>query len=130
MRQPTASSLNDLLPELQDAQQSPQTELILCHFCRAAVTSQHDKTSVGGSHQHRFVNPSGIQYAIGCFNVAPGCDISGPAIKEFCWFQGHSWQLARCSDCGEHLGWFYQKGEASQFFGLIIDKLRYANSTP
>ena len=125
MQHPTATSLNTLLPDLEDTKQLPQTELILCHFCRAAVTSRQDELTIAGNHQHRFVNPGGLHYAIGCFKVAPGCDISGPAIKDFSWFKNHSWQLARCSDCGEHLGWFYQQGESSQFFGLIVDKLRY-----
>ena len=128
MRQPTNSALGTLLPNLQEREQLPQTDLILCQFCRAAITSKQDSLIVGGHHQHRFLNPNGLNYSIGCFKVAPGCDISGPAINDFTWFKHHSWQLARCSDCGEHLGWFYQHGETSQFFGLIIDKLRYPAS--
>lgn len=124
MRQST-TALANFLPNLQDAEQLPRTDLILCHFCRAAITSKRDEFTVAGNHRHQFLNPNGLQYLIGCFKIAPGCDISGPPIKDFSWFKAHSWQLARCSDCGEHLGWFYQNGEASQFFGLILDKLRY-----
>lgn len=124
MRQST-TALDNFLPDLQDTTQLPQKDLILCHFCRAAVTSKRDEFIVNGGHRHQFLNPNGLHYQIGCFKVAPGCDISGPPIKDFSWFKSHSWQLARCSDCGEHLGWFYQNGEASQFFGLILEKLCY-----
>lgn len=125
MQRSTTTPLNELLPDLQASEELPTAELILCRFCRAAVTTRRDELSVNGRHHHRFVNPNGLHYAIGCFKIAPGCDISGAAVSEFSWFPRHSWQLARCSDCGEHLGWFYQHGETSQFFGLIVDKLSY-----
>jgi hypothetical protein len=115
--------LNQLLPELQDDTALARSELILCRFCHAAITTRQQQLTVGASHQHRFVNPAGLQFLIGCFRAAPGCDIVGQAIEEYCWFPGYAWQLATCSDCGEHLGWFYQNGEAEQFFGLIVQKL-------
>ena len=57
--------------------------------------------------------------------ITPGSRDSfvGLATEEYCWFEGYTWQYASCSDCGEHLGWFYQSGENSQFYGLIVDKL-------
>lgn len=114
---------DQLLPELQDDVALPRNELILCRFCHAAITTRQQQLAVHDSHQHRFVNPHGLQFLIGCFRLAPGCDISGQATREYCWFPGFAWQLANCSDCGEHLGWFYQAGETRQFFGLIVDKL-------
>lgn len=124
-RMPTTYTppLKQLLPDLQEAVELPRAELILCRFCHAAITSRREQLEIAGGHQHRFVNPGGLQFLIGCFRLAPGCDIAGAPTRDFTWFQGHSWQSARCSDCGEHLGWFYQSGEAHQFFGLIIDKL-------
>lgn len=119
----TSTPLKELLPGLQDETELPRADLILCRFCHAAITSRREQLDIGGNHQHRFINPSGLQFLIGCFRLAPGCDIAGPALTEYTWFPGHSWQSAHCSDCGEHLGWFYQHGEANQFFGLIVDKL-------
>ena len=112
-----------LLPALEEANGIPPAELILCRFCHAAITSKREELAMSGGHQHRFVNPNGFEFHIGCFKLAPGCDISGPSTDEYSWFRGYVWQMARCSDCGEHLGWLYQSGEANQFFGLIIDKL-------
>lgn len=123
MHQPTTTALHHLFPDLKDSESIPRSELILCSFCHAAITSKHEELNMSGGHQHRFVNPGGFQFLIGCFRLAPGCDIGGPATDEYSWFKGYVWQTARCSDCGEHLGWFYQNGEANQFFGLIIDKL-------
>jgi len=123
MRPTQSGSLEQFLPDLQESAELPRADLILCRFCHAAITSQREQLEIGSGHQHRFINPHGLQFLIGCFRLAPGCDIAGLASNEYSWFQGHSWQSARCSDCGEHLGWFYQNGEAHQFFGLIVDKL-------
>jgi hypothetical protein len=119
----TSTPLKELLPDLQEGTELARTDLILCRFCHAAITSRREQLEIGGHHQHRFMNPAGLQFLIGCFKLAPGCDIIGAPLAEYTWFRGHSWQGARCSDCGEHLGWFYQNGEAHQFFGLIVDKL-------
>lgn len=119
---PTAP-LDQLLPSWRDEIAPERNELILCRFCHAAITSRQQELTIGASHQYRFLNPSGLQFLIGCFRQAPGCDISGPATEEYSWFPGYTWQLAKCSDCGEHLGWFFQSGETDQFFGLIVDKL-------
>lgn len=115
--------LGELLPDLQEKPQIPRNELILCRFCHAAITSLQQELTIGRNHQHRFINPHGMQFLIGCFRQAPGCDISGTASAEYCWFEDYTWQLAKCSDCGEHLGWFFQRAELDQFFGLIVDKL-------
>lgn len=123
MRQTTTPPLDHLIPDLQQTDAIPRNDLILCRFCHAAITSKREELEVSGGHQHRFVNPSGLHFLIGCFKLAPGCDIGGPATNEYSWFKGFIWQTARCSDCGEHLGWFYQSGEANQFFGLIVEKL-------
>jgi hypothetical protein len=113
----------DLQQELRHHEALPRRELVLCRFCHAPITSLRDELVVGNRHQHQFTNPDGIHFTIGCFRQAPGCDIHGPAIVEYSWFDGYTWQLAQCTDCGEHLGWFYQSGERDQFYGLIIDKL-------
>lgn len=124
----THSELIDrLLPELQQDLRLhhalPRRELVLCRFCHAPITSIREEIVVDQRHQHRFSNPHGHEFLIGCFRQAPGCDISGPASSHFSWFEGYAWQLALCTDCGEHLGWFYQHGERDQFHGLIVDKL-------
>jgi len=123
MHDSITNPLEQLLPALQHHTAMSYRELILCRFCHAAITTQRAELQVERQHQHRFINPQGTQFLIGCFTLAPGCDISGSATSEYSWFKGYTWQIARCTDCGEHLGWLYQSGESDQFFGLIIDKL-------
>jgi hypothetical protein len=117
------SSIDKQITDLFEQRQMQRRELILCRFCHAPVTTLHDEQEIAGSHRHYFVNPWGTAYLVGCFERAPGCDIRGSATRIHSWFPGFSWQVASCTDCGEHLGWFYQNGEQQQFFGLIIDKL-------
>ncbi len=118
-----AAPIFTLISHLISPRELPRHDLVLCRFCRAPVTTKVDALEIGESHQHRFINPAGSQFLVGCYRLAPGCDISGLATEEYCWFEGYSWQYASCSDCGEHLGWFYQSGESDQFYGLIVDKL-------
>lgn len=118
-----AVPFHTLLPHVDSPREVLRRDLVLCRFCRAPITTRHDELVIGEAHQHRFINPSGNQFLVGCYKLAPGCDISGLAAAEYCWFEGYTWQYASCSDCGEHLGWFYQAGESDQFYGLIIDKL-------
>lgn len=112
-----------LVPHLVAPRELPRQDLVLCRFCRAPITTRLDALDIGEAHQHRFINPAGSQFLVGCYRLAPGCDISGLATEEYCWFEGFAWQYASCTDCGEHLGWFYQSGESDQFYGLIVDKL-------
>lgn len=115
--------LPDLQQELRYHHPLPRSEQVLCRFCHAPVTSIHEETVVGDRHQHQLSSHGGTAFLIGCFRQAPGCDIHGAALTDHSWFDGYAWQLARCTDCGEHLGWFYQCGEHDQFYGLIVDKL-------
>lgn len=115
--------IHSLFSHFEAPRELPRRDLVLCRFCRAPITTRHDELVIGEAHQHRFINPSGNRFLVGCYRLAPGCDISGLATEEYCWFEGYTWQYASCSDCGEHLGWFYQSGENSQFYGLIVDKL-------
>jgi len=52
----------------------------------------------------------------------------GEPTPEYSWFPGHSWTIATCKRCAEHLGWvFYDKPEGewhTRFQSLIVTKLR------
>lgn len=95
---------------------------ILCRACSRGITSVAAAIAVSGSHHHRFINPAGLTYRIGCFSAAPGCMVYGRPTMEFTWFSGFAWSLAFCRNCYLHLGWHYQSPERS-FFGLILDNL-------
>ena len=97
---------------------------ILCAACRATITSPQHRIAVNGSHDHRFVNPAGFTFHLGCFSAAIGCTIVGPDNLEYPWFPGFSWRYAMCGACGCHLGWHFRKPDHAGFFGLILDRLQ------
>lgn len=74
-------------------------ERLFCAACRHPVTHQDERISVQGGHEHRFTNPHGISYHIGCFREAAGCTAAGEATMEFTWFSGYAWLIAYCANC-------------------------------
>ena len=112
--------LEDLLNELAEPGRG---DLLVCRICRAAVTRDSEQIPVNGAGVHRFTNVAGVTFDIACFGQAPGCSISGSATQEYTWFCGYSWQFAHCTECGEHLGWYFENRGDHSFFGLIIAQL-------
>src|SRR5262245_12372543 len=94
---------------------------IRCAACRHEVTSRAARVSVHGAHEHRRVNPIGIDFHLGCFGEAPGCLSEGQPTLFWTWFPGYAWRIASCRACGDHLGWTFCGEET--FFGLILDRL-------
>ena len=97
---------------------------ILCTSCRAYVTNGGERIVVHGSHDHRFVNPGGFTYHLGCFAAAIGVVVVGPDSLEYPWFPNHAWRYAHCGQCSTHLGWQFRGKGGVNFFGLILDRLR------
>jgi len=97
---------------------------IRCAHCGQPVSTSDQRIELAGAHEHRFENPVGIAFRIGCFRHAPGCRSVGEATLEWTWFSGHAWRVALCRQCGSHLGWGYGPGATGDaFFGLILDRL-------
>jgi hypothetical protein len=115
------AALADLLHQQQ--QKQPAKPALLCRFCRAKITQADAAIEINGSHRHRFHNPLGVEFDIGCFAQAPGCAGHGAASFEYTWFAGYQWQVALCRECHSHLGWLYTCSHAAPFFGLIVDYL-------
>jgi hypothetical protein len=109
-------------PEIQDAPAVKVEREITCAACGAGITHEKERMSVGGAHVHTFKNPSAIDFTIGCFANAHGCRPVGERSTVWTWFPGFAWQVSLCARCGAHLGWSFE-GEASRFWGLILDKL-------
>jgi hypothetical protein len=111
----------------QEDQAQPE-RTILCAACAASITSLDHRMAVQGTHEHRFMNPAGALFHIGCFAHAIGCTIVGPDSLEYPWFAGFAWRFAMCGSCGQHLGWHFRitrkgnEGDAG-FFGLVLDRL-------
>jgi hypothetical protein len=96
---------------------------ILCGACGAQISSVQHRIEVHGSHDHRFINPAGLLFHIGCFAEAVGCRIVGPDSVEYPWFPGFAWRYAMCGSCGQHLGWHFRSDGKPSFFGLVLDRL-------
>ncbi len=102
-----------------DLNEAEPEDYLYCSECRNPISYENARVRLNGSHLHRFVNPAAVVYEVCCFASAPGADICGEASPQHSWFSGFSWQYAHCSDCGAHLGWYYENTSAECFFALI-----------
>lgn len=105
---------------------SRDKHFILCRKCGNPITTSDCNIAVNEQYMHKFSNPEGVIYEIGCFSSADGCFIDGDPTLNHTWFEDFRWNYSFCSRCFTHLGWHYQRGD-ERFFGLILDHL--ANTT-
>jgi hypothetical protein len=104
---------------------------IVCRACGHMVTSARQRLEVQGAHAHRFMNPGGFLFHIGCFAEAVGCVVVGPDSLEYPWFAGFAWRCAQCGGCGAQLGWHFRNDDhTAGFFGLVLDRLIEAGDDP
>ncbi len=113
-------------PEIRSGLQTAndeQEQPIRCRQCGLEITSRDQAVTIQGRHQHTFFNPAGIVFEIVCFGAAPGCQNEGTPTKDFSWFPDYSWCYSFCSACRSMLGWQFQSGTGSVFWGLILNRL-------
>lgn len=103
--------------------QRGRDQRLYCAACAHPITRRQAAISVQGAHQHRFTNPHGITFHIGCYGEAAGCRQAGEATEEHTWFPAHAWRIAVCAECRIHLGWAFHTPDGRCFFGLIVDRL-------
>ena len=115
-------------PAPADERRTASEQAIVCAACGHEITSERERIRILESHEHRFMNPAGFLFRIGCFARADGCLPVGAPSEEYPWFPGYDWRIALCAGCGEHLGWLFHSGERS-FFGLCLDRLRPGGAT-
>ena len=94
-----------------------------CASCGARVTKDAARIAMNGTHEHTFMNPSGIKYVVGCFSKAEGCVPDGSRSSVWSWFPGYAWQIELCRSCSVHLGWSFHDVAGTSFYGLIGDRL-------
>ncbi len=107
---------------LAEEQRAPE-DYILCSLCLSPITHKQAQRQVQGNVEHRVVNPHNITFQLMCFESAPGCTISGDPTPAFSWFRTFYWQYATCSECHEHIGWYYENASRESFYGLIVSRL-------
>jgi hypothetical protein len=101
-----------------------EERVLFCATCAFLIAQERQRIAVQGSTEHRFMNPAGFTFHLGCFAEAIGAVVIGPDSHEYPWFAGHAWRYAHCAECGTHLGWHFRAGHQPGFFGLILDRLR------
>ncbi len=101
---------------------------ICCGRCGHAVSDESQRISIREHHEHRFLNPHGFVFDVGCFRDAPGITLSGEASSDFSWFPPLAWRVAECGSCTAQLGWGFESPAQLLFFGLILNRLRSAGS--
>ncbi len=112
------------LAEAADADAAEEHEPWLrCAACRGRIAPERARTAVNGSHEHAFLNPSGLRFVVGCFAAAPGTVPEGERSTVWTWFPGHAWQIALCRTCGVHVGWSFHAPSGASFWGLIGDRI-------
>lgn len=99
-------------------------KVIVCANCGHEITTSDQEITVDSNHRHVFSNPAGVLYEIGCFSDAWGAFVHGEATDEFSWFPGHRWCYASCGGCLQHLGWCFLGRRDSNFWGLILNRLK------
>lgn len=57
----------------------PLARRLYCRRCRRHITHGNDRIDVNGGHEHRFCNPHGFWFCIGCFKTAAGYAADGTA---------------------------------------------------
>lgn len=115
-------ALDPALARSLDKASEPKRDYLHCAACTAVISQQGNAMEVNGAHQHFCTNPHGFQFRVGCFSDALGCTISGGREHADSWFPGFYWQIASCSDCSGHLGWYFDS-DGEYFYGLILDRI-------
>ena len=123
------NSLEKLIDALNDSSERKPEQRVYCSKCGNAITTVRDRMEVQGNYAHTFNNPDGITFHIGTFQEAWGCKNYGRGTQEHSWFPGYLWSFARCANCLEHLGWHYQTGRSTHFYGLILSRLKQTSGS-
>lgn len=102
--------------------------VITCRNCMGPVTRPEYSIEINDGFSHTFANPHGHVYEIGCFSRADGCVKCSDTSAEFSWFTDYVWAVGLCRNCRVQLGWIFipvRPGERDNFYGLILDQLRF-----
>ena len=110
-------------PNIDTDQKERSEKYLVCKTCKNKITTISNKLEIYGAFQHSFLNPGGHVFEIACFFEAPGCVVTGEPTSEWTWFPDYQWQIALCSYCMSHLGWYYLANKKLSFFGLILNTL-------
>ena len=124
---PRQAGLDPKLKALLDDEEEAKKGYVYCGLCSHVVSHVDQQTEMRGSFDHRFVNPYGFEFHLGCYAEALGCAISGDATAADTWFPGYQWRHATCEECTQHLGWYFSRQNSAEdhhFYGLILDRIQ------
>ena len=118
-------SLDPALDRLLERERQERKDYIYCAVCSTVIGRGADRIEVNGGHDHYCINPHGLQFHIGCFQEALGCEIEGSPQAADSWFMGFRWRIANCGECRRHLGWYFDRKDTTYFYGLILDRIQH-----
>lgn len=121
---PAVETVAELEAEQEKSTRVEKGGTLVCAVCQHVITETSAAIPVEGSHEHVQANPFGFVFCFGCFSVAPGCALVEGEHSADSWFRGYVWRVAVCAGCKTHLGWYF-RGDASAFFGLLLNKLKH-----
>jgi hypothetical protein len=117
--------LDPKLKEIVDREKQDNKDFVVCATCSHVVARLSDRIEVNSSFSHRFTNPYGLEFHVGCFQDALGGSIAGQRMAADTWFPGFRWRLANCEQCHHHLGWYFDQADG-YFYGLVLDYIQEA----
>ena len=74
--------LDPRLKEIVDREEQDARDFVVCATCSHVIARRSDQIDVNGSFDHRFTNPYGLEFHVGCFSEALGCALSGDRVAD------------------------------------------------
>ena len=93
-----------------------------CTQCTLTITRPEHQLSIHGTTHHTRTNGAGFIHRFITFSDATHVQHHGIPTDDFTWFDGFTWEFARCAGCHAHLGWLYQRA-TQRFYGLLMTAL-------
>ena len=118
--------LDPRLKEIEDREEQDARDFVVCATCSHVIARRSDQIDVNGGFDHRFTNPYGLEFHVGCFSDALGCALSGDRVAADTWFPGFRWRLASCEECHHRLGWYFDRS-GEYFYGLVLSYIQNAS---
>jgi hypothetical protein len=116
-----------LRPSSQNGIRGNGSKVYQCRSCGGLITHSDRLIRIAGTNRHHHVNPAGSECDFHTFLACPGAVALGDATENYSWFSGYDWRMAVCSQCGQHLGWYYEAisrfERPGEFWGILVSNI-------
>ncbi|XP_059657146.1 uncharacterized protein LOC132303760 [Cornus florida] len=81
---------------------------VRCKNCQTVIGRRSDMLVMSSEGPlGAYVNPDGFVHEIMTLYKTNGIALIGHAIKDYSWFPGYAWTIARCATCESQMGWLF-----------------------